>query len=87
MNDAAGVTRAAERVALACRALSAAATDLNVAYLRSGLTAVDKVADSLEAETERVCEMAEEVATLGAKLRRWAPAEPLEQPAEAAAHT
>lgn len=86
MNDAAGVTRAAERVGLACKALSAAATDLRVAYLRSGLTAVEKAADGLEAETERVCEMAEEVATLGTNLRRWAPPpEAVEQAAEAAA--
>jgi hypothetical protein len=85
MHDAAGVTRAAERVTLACRALSAAATDLHVAYIRCGLTAVDKAADSLEAETERVCEMADEVANLAANLRQWAPTEAADQPAEAAA--
>jgi hypothetical protein len=82
MNDAATVSRAAERVALACSALSAAATDLRVAHGRDGLGAVDKAADALEAETERVCEMAEDVATLASNLRRWVPSEMAEQTAE-----
>lgn len=69
----ADVSRAAGRVALACRALSAAATDLRVAHARGGVNAVDKAADTLETETERVCEMAEEVANLAANLGRWAP--------------
>jgi len=72
MNDAAGVARAAERVTLACRALSAAARDLHVAYDRNGVGAVDKAAGNLEVEMERVCEMAEQVAALGVNLRRWA---------------
>jgi hypothetical protein len=82
MNDAATVSRAAERVTLACRALSAAATDLRVAHSRHGLRAVDKAADTLEAETERVCEMAEDLATLASNLRRWVPSETAEEEAE-----
>jgi hypothetical protein len=67
------VSHAAERVTLACRALSAAATDLRLAHSRHGVKAVDKAADTLESEMERVCEMAEEVAALAANLGRWAP--------------
>ncbi len=87
MNDAEGVSRAAERVTLACRALSAAATDLRVAHGRDGLGAVDKAADTLEAETERVCEMAEDVGKLASNLRRWAPSETAEQTAEVTVST
>lgn len=68
--------RAAERVTLACRALSTAASDLRVAHRRSGITAVDDVADRLSAETERICELAEELVKLGRNLtaRPLAPA-------------
>jgi hypothetical protein len=79
MNDAAGVRRAAERVTLACRALDAAATDLRVTHGRDGLTAVDKAADTVTAETERVCELAQDLAKLASNLRRWAPTETQEQ--------
>jgi hypothetical protein len=79
MNDAAGVRRAAERVRLACRALDAAATDLRVAYGRDGVTAVDKAADTVTAETERVCEMAQDLAKLASNLRRWTPTEDAER--------
>jgi hypothetical protein len=65
-----GVTRAAERVELACRALTAAATDLRVAHRQSGLSAVDDAADRVGVETERVCELAEELVSLAANLRR-----------------
>lgn len=84
MNDAEGVRRAAERVRLACRALDAAATDLRVAHGRDGLTAVDKAADTVEAETERVCEMAQDLAKLASNLRRWLPTETATQAAGAA---
>jgi hypothetical protein len=73
------VDRAAERVTLACRALSAAARDLHVAYNRTDVTAVDKAAQAAEVEMERVCEMAEELANLAANLGRWAPVETSEQ--------
>jgi hypothetical protein len=69
------VDRAAERVTLACRALSAAARDLHVAYNRNNLKAVDKAAHAAEVEMERVCEMAEELANLAANLGRWGPVE------------
>ncbi len=73
------VQRAAERVSLACRALSTAAGDLRVAYMRSGMLAVEDAADQLRAETERVCELAEELAKLGKDLMMRAPA-PLGRP-------
>jgi hypothetical protein len=60
--------RASERVTLACRALSAAANDLRVAYSRGGSPTVDDAADKVAVETERVCEMAEELATLADRL-------------------
>lgn len=63
------VTRAAERVELACKALTAAATDLRVAHRQSGLSAVDDAADMVGVETERVCELAEELARLATNLR------------------
>jgi hypothetical protein len=62
------VKRAAERVTLACRALSTAASDLRIAHRRSGATAIEDAADLLNAETERVCELAEELARLGRNL-------------------
>jgi hypothetical protein len=62
------VRRAAERVTLACRALSTASNDLRVAYKRSGAMAVDDAADQVRAETERVCELAEELVELGRNL-------------------
>jgi hypothetical protein len=70
------VRRASDRVTLACKALSAAANDLHVAYARSGMTVVDDVADQVGVETERVCELAEELAKLARNLqsRSLAPA-------------
>jgi hypothetical protein len=62
-----GISRASERVALACRALSAAATDLDVARRRDGI-AVDEAAHALAAETERVCELAEQLGRLAEQL-------------------
>jgi hypothetical protein len=63
----ADISRAAARVALACSALSAAANDLYVARQRDGASMED-VADELAAETERVCEMAQELSGLARKL-------------------
>jgi hypothetical protein len=62
------VRRAAERMTLACRALSAAANDLRVAYVRSGTSAVDDAVEQVRSETERVCELAEEVVKLAKNL-------------------
>lgn len=62
------VRRAAERVTLACRALSSAATDLRVAHKRSGAIAVEDAADQVSSETERVCELADELTQLGQAL-------------------
>jgi hypothetical protein len=62
------IKRAAERVTLACRALSTAASDLRVAYKRSGASTVDDVAEQVRGETERVCELADELAKLGKEL-------------------
>lgn len=62
------VHRASERVTLACRALSAAANDLRVVYARGGSTTVEDAADKVAVETERVCEMAEELAKLANNL-------------------
>jgi hypothetical protein len=64
-----GMQRAAERVALACKALSAAANDLRVEYSQHKMTAVENAAEMVEGETERVCELAEEVASLATNLR------------------
>ena len=62
------VRRAGERMTLACRALSAAANDLRVAHARSGETAIDEAVEQVRTETERVCELAEEVVKLGREL-------------------
>jgi hypothetical protein len=53
-------SRAAGRVMLACRALSAAVDDLAAAHRRYG-TSRDEAALELEAERERVCELGEEL--------------------------
>ena len=45
------VSRAAERVMLACKALAAAANDLRIAQAHTGMTAVDDAADLVGAET------------------------------------
>jgi hypothetical protein len=66
-----GIGRAAERLTLACRALSAAANELRVAHHRDPLLDVSDTAAALEAETERVCEMAEELARLASDLGSW----------------
>jgi hypothetical protein len=63
----ADVARAAERVSLACRALSAAANDLHVARQRDD--AAMEGAHELEAETERVCELAEQLSELADSFR------------------
>ena len=68
------VRRASERVTLACKALSAAANDLRVAHTRSGVSAIDDVADQVGVETERVCELAEELAKLARNLQNRSPA-------------
>ncbi|MCW3033265.1 MAG: hypothetical protein JWM60_1610 [Solirubrobacterales bacterium] len=68
-NTDAEVRRASERVTLACKALSAAANDLRVAHARSGMSAVDDAADRVGTETERVCELAEELAKLAGNLQ------------------
>jgi Asp/Glu/hydantoin racemase len=74
----AGIDRGAERVTLACKALSAAADDLHLACRRDGVP-VDDAAHALEAEAERVCELAEELGKLARKLANgWLM---LEQPA------
>jgi predicted transcriptional regulator of viral defense system len=70
------VKRAATRVTLACRALSTAASDLRIAHRRSGVMAVEDAADLLNVETERVCELAEELGKLGRNLATR-PLEPL----------
>jgi hypothetical protein len=64
------VRRASERVTLACRALTEAVRDLRVAHKQRPIPAVDDAADSVAAETERVCELGEEVAKLAANLER-----------------
>jgi hypothetical protein len=64
-----GMQRAAERVTLACKALSAAANDLRVEYSQYKMTAVVDAAQMVEAETERVCELAEELTSLATNLR------------------
>jgi hypothetical protein len=65
--------RAAERVALACRALSGAANDLRVAHAQNKMVAVDDAAQMLESEVERVCELAEELSSLAMNLRGLRP--------------
>lgn len=62
------VRRAAERVTLACRALSTAASDLRVAYKRDGALAVDEVGEQVRGETERVCELADDLVKLANEL-------------------
>lgn len=67
----AGVSRGSERVTLACRALSAAAADLRVACARDqipGAWAVEDAAEALDAESVRVCELAEELEELAEAL-------------------
>jgi hypothetical protein len=64
----ADVARAAERVSLACRALSAAANDLHVARQRDD-PAIQDGAHELEAETERVCELAAQLSELADSFR------------------
>ncbi|HEY4452179.1 MAG TPA: hypothetical protein VGN13_11370 [Solirubrobacteraceae bacterium] len=54
-------SRAVGRVTLACRALSAAVDDLAAAHRRYGVESED-AAHELEAERERVCELAEQLA-------------------------
>jgi hypothetical protein len=54
-------SRAVGRVTLACRALSAAVDDLAAAHRRYGADS-DGAAHDLEAERERVCELAEQLA-------------------------
>lgn len=46
---------------LACKALAAAATDLDVARQRGELSIDAATADELKAEVERVCELASEL--------------------------
>ena len=64
----ADVRRAAERVTLACRALAAAANDLRIAHMRSGASPVDAAAEQVRLETERVCELADEVVKLARNI-------------------
>jgi hypothetical protein len=52
--------RAAGRVTLACRALSAAVDDLAVAHRVNDMEG-DERAQELEVERERVCQLAEEL--------------------------
>jgi hypothetical protein len=62
-----GLSRAVERVGLACDALSAAGNDLCIASHRDGLP-VSRVAGDLAAERERLCEMADELGKLAYRL-------------------
>jgi len=73
-NTTDGVRHASERVTLACRALSAAASELRVLRTRSGITSVEDASDMVAAETERVCEMAEDLAKLASNLGKRTPA-------------
>jgi hypothetical protein len=69
------VQRGSERVALACKAISAACADLRVACVRDGTAtdAVEDLTDALDAEAERVCELAAELEALAEVLaNRWA---------------
>jgi hypothetical protein len=70
----ADVRRAAERMKLACRAMSAAATDLQVAQSRDETMMESAAPAELAAHTERVCEMAEELSALARQLHALAPA-------------
>lgn len=72
----AALLRAAERVELACRALAAATNDLRVAHDRNKRVPVDNAADMAAAETERVCELAEELTQLAMNLTATATAGP-----------
>jgi hypothetical protein len=62
-----GLSRAVERVSLACTVLSAAGNDLAVASHRDGLP-VEGMANDLEVERERLAGMAEELGELAWKL-------------------
>jgi hypothetical protein len=62
-----GLSRAVERVSLACKALSAAGNDLAIASRRDGLP-VEGVAADLEVERERLCGVAEALGELAWKL-------------------
>lgn len=70
----ADVKRAAERLRLACRAMSAAATDLHVARKRDETMMESAAPEELAAQTERVCEMADELSALARRLYSLAPA-------------
>lgn len=70
----ADVRRAAERMKLACRAMSAAAADLHVASGRDGAIGESTAPEQLAAQTERVCEMADELSVLARQLYALAPA-------------
>jgi hypothetical protein len=70
----ADVRRAAERMRLACRAMSAAAADLRVARGRDETTMEGAAPEELAAQTERVCEMAEELSALARQIYALAPA-------------
>src|SRR5277367_3014764 len=65
-----GVQRGSERVTLACKAMAAACADLRVACVRDGMPteAVEGAAHALDAEAERVCELAEELGELAEAL-------------------
>lgn len=60
--------RAAERMTLACRALTAAAKDLHVAYARTSAPVLLDATHQVRTETERVCELAAELEKLGRGL-------------------
>lgn len=60
--------RAAERITLAFRALSAAANDLRVAHVRSPTKALDDAVEQVGSETERVSELAAQVFALRKEL-------------------
>jgi hypothetical protein len=66
------MTRAVERVSLACKALSAAASDLHVARNRNPAAVDDSIADTLNAEVERICELAEDLARRAERLPTFA---------------
>jgi hypothetical protein len=68
------VKRAAERMRLACRAMSAAAADLQVAQSRDETVMQGAAPDELASQTERVCEMAEELSALARQIYALAPA-------------
>lgn len=60
MTKSAGIERAAERLTLACRALSGAANDLAVAKRRDGVP-VEDAARELDVEIEHICALAEQL--------------------------